>query len=95
MPRFDWDQPEPKQTRMAALAALFRAHPGEWLEQHRLANVAGVAGFRERRRECCIRLGMTLERKRERLPSGAVLVFWRYVLPADLSQAVGEAEATV
>jgi hypothetical protein len=40
--------PSSRTTLCAKLAALFRAHPGKWLDGRELATVAGAYGWRSR-----------------------------------------------
>jgi hypothetical protein len=47
----------------ARLAALFRAHPNQWLDGRRLAEVGGCYAWRTRVSECRRQLGMDIENR--------------------------------
>lgn len=72
-----------------AVAAHFRAHPGEWVSMQTLAGIAGTGGWRTRKNECEHQLGMRSENRqyRMKLADGRTVTCseYRYVyVPASL-----------
>ena len=68
------------------LEALFRANPGQWLDGHRLAEVAGYAGWRSRCSNLRTQRGMVIENRVQRRPNLTVTEY-RWVPPQEPKQA--------
>jgi hypothetical protein len=73
-------------TRRGAVAALLREQPGVWVSWKRLARVGGALAWRTRVSECHADLGMVIECKTVKHPSGEVETFRRWV-PSEPQQA--------
>ena len=58
---------DPKATLLDKAEALFRAHPGEWLDGMRFAAVAGRYASRSRIAECRTVRGMTIDHRSRRV----------------------------
>ena len=69
-----------------AVAATFKAHPGEWLSVYVLMQVGGAMAWRTRISECRRDLGMPIENKIERDANGVAVSYYRYT-PAVPEQA--------
>ncbi len=69
-----------------AVAAYFKAHPGEWIDGMELARVAGAYAWRSRCAECRTQLGMTVENRQRKVGRRTVSEY-RYV-PASLLEMV-------
>ena len=72
-----------KRTYLDAVAALFKARPGEWIDGLVIADIGGVYASRTRISNCRTRLGMNIENKVLTLPNGSRRSLYRYV-PASL-----------
>lgn len=73
-----------RRTLTDKLAAHFKAHPSAWIDGRELAQVAWYAAYRTRISDCR-KLGMTIDNKLERVPTGDGYIrqsWYRYV-PAE------------
>lgn len=68
-----------KVTLTDRVAALFRAHPGQWIDALELSKVAGVGGWRTRKNECEHRYGMVIENRIAHWPDGRNRSQYRYL----------------
>ena len=68
------------------LAAYLRARPGQWLDGLELAREAGAYAWRTRLSECRTQLGMTVENRERKTPSGVTKSEYRYTPPAQPEQ---------
>ena len=72
-----------QHTYLLAVAAYFRAHPNEDIDNWTLMQIGGSQAWRSRVSECRTKLGMHIPRPREvRSASGAKTTLYRYVPPA-------------
>ena len=74
-------------TFRAAVADLFKAHPGEWLSAYRLMSVGGARAWRTRTSECRTILGMQIDCKIERDTNGVAVSYYRFVPKSEPAQA--------
>jgi hypothetical protein len=71
-----------------AVEDLFKSKPGEEISCFTLAKVGGFSGWRTRVSECRVDRGMHIPRPREvHHPNGTVETLYRYLPPAEPSQA--------
>ena len=77
-----------QHTYLLAVAAHFRAHPNEDIDNWTLMEIGGSQAWRSRVSDCRTKLGMNIPRPREvRSASGAKTTLYRYVPPVALKQA--------
>jgi hypothetical protein len=67
------------RTYRDAVAALFRARPGEWIDAHQIAAVGGSLAWRTRCSECRTQLGMRIENRQVREKNGRCHSSYRFV----------------
>ena len=68
-----------------AVAAYFKAHPGEWIDGLELARIGGAYAWRTRVSECRRELGMNIPKPRlRRMPNSQRKVSEYRYLPASL-----------
>ena len=73
---------------LTAVEALFKSRPNQEISCYELAEVGGFSGWRTRVSECrCLRDMEIPEPRKDTLPSGASVTYYRYV-PAEPSQSV-------
>ena len=68
-----------RPTYRDAVAAYFRAHPGQWIDGLALANVGGVYAWRTRTAECRGQLGMHIENRQRKVGRRTVSSEYRYL----------------
>ena len=72
-----------------AVAALFKANPGVWIDGLEIARYGGAYAHRTRVSDCRTQLGMTIENRVRRMPNSQRKVSeFRYV-PASLLEMAG------
>lgn len=64
-----------------AVADLFKARPGMWLDGLEIAAIGGCYASRTRISECRTQLGMDIRNRVRRLPNGSRRSEYRYVPP--------------
>lgn len=70
-----------RRSNLAAVAAYFRAHQGQWVSALEIAKVGGLLSSRTRVSECRTVLGMDVENRTERQPDGSTRSFYRFKGP--------------
>lgn len=60
------------------VAAFLRARPNEWVSAYTLMKIGGTLAFRTRVSECRCQLGMTIDNKVVRAPSGMATSYYMY-----------------
>ena len=61
------DYSAPPENMTAAVAAYFKARPGQWISALELAQVGGLLAWRTRVSECRTQLGMQIQNKTHRV----------------------------
>jgi hypothetical protein len=72
------------------VAAVFLAHPGEWVSAYTLMEVGGRMAWRTRCSECRVQLGMAIE-NRTRKQGRQTISEYRYTPPAQTLLEIMEA----
>lgn len=67
------------RTYRDAVAALFRARPGEWIDAHQIAAVGGSLAWRSRISDCRLELGMRIDNRQVREKNGMCHSRYRFV----------------
>lgn len=71
-----------------AVAAYFKAYPGQWIDGMELAKVGGCYASRTRIAECRTQLGMDIKNQVRTMPGGRKVSLYQY-RPASLLEMVG------